>query len=154
MPRPKISHTPLPFGACMAVAGHLFTVTELNGCFDLPDTDKFVPIVPSSVETMLVHPKSLTITFIAGRKTRNSFTLPSIPSPAVRLVVSTFAHLYSDVLLSKVFSILFEKKTLPWNGRMMRLSRETATSFTLGAPGSQRKSGLTDALPFWLIFNL
>jgi hypothetical protein len=94
----------------MAVAGHLFTVTELNGCFDLPDTDKFVPIVPSSVETMLVHPKSLTITFIAGRKTRNSFTLPSIPSPAVRLVVSTSAHLYSDVLLSKVFSILFEKK--------------------------------------------
>jgi hypothetical protein len=105
----------------------------------------------SSVHTLHNAP-ALSERFITGAKPEINFLyFPSIPQPPLHRpshAVSTSVHLYGDVLLSKVFSILFEKKkTLPTYGPMMRLSRETATSFTLGASGCQCKSGQTHSIP-------
>jgi hypothetical protein len=62
--------------------------------------------------------------------------------------VSTSVHLYGDVLLSRVFSILFaKKKTFPRNGRMMRATREATTPLALEACCSECKSGLSHSDP-------
>jgi hypothetical protein len=49
---------------------------------------------------------------LQGAKPRIASLSPQSPSAATRLAMSTSAHLHSDVLLSKVFSILFQKTTL------------------------------------------
>jgi hypothetical protein len=112
-----------------------------------------VPLLPLSVHTTHESPKPCQQILLQSAKLEiDLVSVPSTPHPSPKPshAVSTSVHLYSDVLLSKVFSILFEK-TLPRNGPMMRLSRETATSFTLEASGSQCKSGQNHSTPLYFV---